>query len=120
MDILLDCVNACFDTVQACSACADACLSEKNIHLLIRCIRLNQDCADIAGVTGKMLVRLNNSDLSILRSQLLACAAACHECASECETHSQDYEYCHDTMEVCRDGEESIKTLLATQMETIP
>ncbi len=120
MDMLLDCVNACFDTVQACSACAAACLSEENIRPLVRCIRMNQDCSDIAGVTGKMLVRLNSTDWSILRSQLLACAAACHECAAECESNRRQYEYCHETMEVCRYSEESIKTLLATQLETIP
>jgi hypothetical protein len=117
-DALLLCVNTCFDSFQTCTACADACLGEEDIHSLIRCIRLNQDCADVAGTTGRILVRLTMPDWSILRSQLQACADACHECAGECEQHRQTHDYCRLTMITCRECEEAVKNLLVALLTT--
>lgn len=119
LQAMLECVNACFDCSQLCTACADACLGEENIQPLIRCIRLNQDCADICATTGRMLVRLNRPDWAVIRSQLQACTAACHECGNECEHHADMHEHCKICLEACRDAEESLKNLLITQLETI-
>ena len=46
---LEECLKACFDCAAACTACADACLHEKPdmLGMLVRCIDLDLDCADV-------------------------------------------------------------------------
>jgi len=44
---LVECIEACYDCAQSSTACADACLGEDDPKSLLRCIRLNLDCADI-------------------------------------------------------------------------
>ncbi|NLE28219.1 MAG: four-helix bundle copper-binding protein [Phycisphaerae bacterium] len=119
LQAMLDCVNACFECSQICTVCADACLGEEHIQPLIRCIRLNQDCADICATTGRMLVRLNCPDWAIIRSQLQACTAACHKCGNECELHAQMHEHCKICLEACREAEATLKDLLVTQLEAV-
>ncbi len=87
---------------QACIACADACLGEKQIQTLVRCIRLNQDCADICHATGAVLSRLSMVSKDALKYQVQACAAACSLCASECEQHAGMHEHCGICAEACR------------------
>lgn len=49
---LVDCIEACFECGQTCTACADACLAEDMVAELRTCIRLNLDCADLCVTTG--------------------------------------------------------------------
>ena len=56
-DSLTDCIERCIECAQACVACADACLAESEAMSLRRCIRLNQDCADICAASAKILTR---------------------------------------------------------------
>ncbi len=53
---VIDAVAACS---QACTACADACLSENASMLphLVKCIRDNLDCADVCDSTVRVLSR---------------------------------------------------------------
>src|SRR5688500_18830745 len=51
------CIAACFDAAAATSACADACLAERDVAALIRCIRTCLDCSDLCVATGRMLSR---------------------------------------------------------------
>jgi hypothetical protein len=46
-DLLLRCIDACFDCAAPCTSCADACLGESDVPELVRCVRLNLDCADV-------------------------------------------------------------------------
>ena len=48
---LAACIEACFACAQTCTACADACLSEEMVAELTRCIRTDQDCAEICVAT---------------------------------------------------------------------
>ena len=72
---------------QACTACADACLSEEMVAELRKCIRTNLDCADICTATGKALSRHTGYDANLTRAQVQACAQACKSCGDECEQH---------------------------------
>src|SRR5689334_22274606 len=71
--ILQACIAACFDCAQTCTACADACLGEQNPEMLTRCIRLNLDCADICGMTGRIMMRQTAFDPLLARAVLQAC-----------------------------------------------
>ena len=76
------------DCAASCTACADACLSEDDLPVLIRCIRLNLDCADACDVTGRTLARQTAADLSLISATVKACAVACRACGEECERHA--------------------------------
>lgn len=101
-DALITCIEACFDCAQSCSACADACLGEQQIDMLRRCIRLNQDCADVCVATGRMLSRQQHAEVQLVRAQLDACLLACQICGDECAKHSQHHEHCRVCAEACR------------------
>jgi hypothetical protein len=57
--------------------CADACLGEQDVQMLVCCIRLNLDCADVCATTGRLLARqvefdpaLGDSGCTSLRSSV--------------------------------------------------
>src|SRR5258708_35419641 len=56
-DVLVQCIEACFDCAQTCMSCADACLAESGEAALTRCIRLDLDCADACAATRSVLTR---------------------------------------------------------------
>ena len=82
---LVACIEDCFDCAQTCTACADACLGEPDVPMVLRCIRTCLDCADVCQTTGRLASRQTEPDLAVLRAQLAACLAACRACAAECE-----------------------------------
>lgn len=82
---LVECIEACFDCAQTCTACADACLGEGDIQMLARCIRLDLDCADMCGSTGRLLSRQTAFEPAMVGAALRACAEACRLCGEECE-----------------------------------
>lgn len=99
---------------QACTACADACLSEEMVADLRKCIRTNLDCADVCATTARVLSRHTAYDANITRSVLEACAVACRACADECESHAGMHEHCRVCAEACRACEAACAELLAT------
>ncbi len=66
-DALAECIAACFECAQTCTACADACLSESNVADLVRCIRLDLDCADVCEATRRVLSRQTAYDATLTR-----------------------------------------------------
>ena len=108
-------IVACLDCAQACTTCADACLNEVHVDRLIRCIRLNLDCADVCETTGRILSRLSdggddNSCLSLIQ----ACAAICRACGEECRRHAKMHEHCRVCGEACQACEEACGKLLSS------
>src|SRR5919112_96089 len=86
-EALVECIEACYD-------CAQACLGDRDIQMLIRYIRLDHDCADMCDATGKILARQTAFDAEIAKATLQACAQACRLCGEECEQHAQHHEHC--------------------------
>jgi hypothetical protein len=99
---------------EACTSCADACLSEDMVAGLTMCIRLDLDCADICATTARVLTRQTSFDVAIARAQLEACATACMACAAECVTHAGMHEHCRICAEACRRCERACRELLAS------
>ncbi|MBE0595729.1 MAG: four-helix bundle copper-binding protein [Desulfuromonadales bacterium] len=96
-------IRTCFECADVCLSCADACLSEEQVQSLVRCIRLNQDCADICEVTGKLFFRQTEADAATFRAQLEACIAVCRACAAECDKHADMHEHCRICAEACQE-----------------
>ena len=109
---LARCIDACVECGQACTACADACLSEEMVAELTKCIRTNLDCADLCGVTARVLSRHTGYDANITRASVEACRSACKACADECESHADMHEHCRVCAESCRRCEQACEELL--------
>jgi hypothetical protein len=106
------CIEECFHCAVTCTSCADACLGEETVYDLVRCIRLNLDCADTCEMTGHMLIRQTAAEPQVVRAALEACAEACRACGEECERHAGHHEHCRLCAEACRTCERSCRELL--------
>lgn len=105
--------DALYDCAQACTACADACLSEDKVTELITCIQLNLNCADVCVTTGRSLSRQTEHDRNLSRSLLEACAQTCRSCAEECERHADmGMDHCRVCAEACRRCEQACQTVI--------
>jgi hypothetical protein len=91
---LRSCIQACAACSQACTACADSCLSEPQLAKLIRCVRLNLDCADICTAAMNVLLRQTQPDARLLTSVLQAVVIACRVCGMECDRHAEQHDHC--------------------------
>jgi hypothetical protein len=107
-------IDALIACSQACTACADACLSEDMVAELTKCIRTNMDCADICGTTARVLSRHTGYDGNITRTLLEACIMTCKSCGDECASHAEMHEHCRICAEECRSCEQVCRELLAT------
>jgi hypothetical protein len=106
-------IDALSDCAQACTACADDCLSEEMVAELTKCIRLNLDCADVCTATLRVASRQTDYDANVTRSVLQTCATVCRSCGDECERHAQMHEHCRVCAEACRRCEQACNDLLA-------
>lgn len=112
-DVLVRCIEACYDCAQACTACADDCLGEGDVTELVKCIRLNADCADICFTTGRVVSRQTEYDANLTRAIVEACLQACRSCGDECERHGeQGMDHCRVCAEACRRCERACEGLL--------
>ncbi|MDI6911087.1 four-helix bundle copper-binding protein [Nocardioides sp.] len=109
--LLADCIAACFECAQTCTACADACLSEDGVAELTKCIRTNLDCAGMCATTGSTLSRHTGYDANLTRAFLEACATACKACGDECSQHADMHEHCRICAEACRRCEQACRDL---------
>jgi hypothetical protein len=111
---LVQCIQACFDCAQACTADADADLGEQQVQAMTHCIRLCLDCADVCQATGRVLSRQIAFNPATARAILQACALTCKVCGDECQHHAQHgIAHCQTCMEACRRCEQACNTLLA-------
>jgi len=118
LNVRVEAIRACFDCAQACTADADADLSEERVRDMDRCIRLCLDCADVCLATGKILSRQTAFDFAAL-AIVQACALTCKACGDECQHHAQQgIIHCQTCMEACRRCERAcnaISSSLASQ-----
>lgn len=114
VNALVECIRACYDCAQACTADVDADLGEQHLQEMVRCIRLCLDCADLCLTTGGILSRQIAFEPVTARAALQACALTCKVCGDECEHHAQmGMAHCQTCMEACRRCEQACDTLLA-------
>jgi hypothetical protein len=112
LGVLAACVDECGECSAVCAVCADACLAEDDVRVLVRCSRLCLDCADACVAAGRILSRQTNPDPETQRAELEACLAACRASAEECERHAQHHEHCRLCAEECRRCERACEEML--------
>ncbi len=94
------------DCVIHCNYCADACLDEDNIKMMVDCIRMDRACAEVCSTTIKLLA----SEYSDVRGMVEYCYVTCIQCAEECGQH--DMQHCQDCAKACRKCAEVCKAYL--------
>ena len=104
-------IDALNDCAQACTADADADLSEQNLSEMVKCIRLCLDCADVCTATVGVASRQAEYDANVTKPLLEACAATCKSCGDECERHAH-MQHCQVCAEACRRCEQACRELL--------
>jgi Domain of Unknown Function (DUF326) len=95
-------IDAASDCVQSCSSCASADLDEQDVAQMRKCIALCLDCADVCGLTVRMLSRVSYRDEQALGHVLRACVRACEICAEECARHAEHHRHCAICEQTCR------------------
>ena len=94
---LLAALYAC---ISACEHCATACLGEADVKMMVRCIALDRDCADICALTARLIARGSEHGQHLLRE----CAEICKLCGDECEKHAAHIDHCRACAAACRAG----------------
>lgn len=93
-----DAIEACVACLVACEMCSDACLDERDVKMMVQCIRLDRDCADACDAALRAMSR--GGPLAAVLCG--ACADACDACAAECEKHAKMADHCRLCAEACR------------------
>jgi len=112
-NVLAATIDALSDCAQACTACADDCLSEEMVAELTKCIRTCLDCDDVCTATLRVISRQTEYDANVTRAVLQACVAVCKSSGDECERHAGMHEHCRVCAEACRRCEQACNDLLA-------
>jgi Domain of Unknown Function (DUF326) len=118
--VLTATIDALSDCTQACTADADADLSERNLAELVKCVRLCLECTDICGATLGVVSRPAEYDTHVTAPLLEACVAICKSCGDECERHARMHEHCRLCAEACRRCERACRELLAAMKVQAP
>lgn len=101
-DTMSRCIEACFAFAGACTTCADACLSERQVEGLLACIRVDLDCTATCTATGSSIARAKaGASRQVLEGQLAVCIAACRACTEECSRHAAMHDHCRVCAEAC-------------------
>lgn len=98
---LMDALNNC---AAACNHCATACLDEQDVKMMVKCIKIDLDCAAICSLTATLLARGSEHGKHLLKE----CIEVCNACAEECEKHAH-MEHCKTCAEACRKCAEACK-----------
>ncbi|WP_026461439.1 four-helix bundle copper-binding protein [Adhaeribacter aquaticus] len=99
---VIQALNACAAT---CDHCYSACLQEQDVKMMVRCIQLDRDCAEICKLTASALARGSE----VARTLLQACADICKACGDECAQHTH-MGHCQECAEACRRCEEACRS----------
>lgn len=100
------CIAACSACVIACLQCLNNCLSEGDLKKMARCLKLNQDCANVSLLTMQALA----GDSEFAKEICKLCEDICNACAEECEKHSHT-DHCKKCAEACRQCAEECRKM---------
>jgi hypothetical protein len=106
------------DCAAACTICADACLAEKSVASLTRCIRVDLECADVCTLASRAVLRHDEADAALLRPIIGVCVTACQLCRDECERHAHAHDHCRLCALACREAMRACNEFLGLISDT--
>ncbi len=89
-------ISALGNCINHCNYCADACLDEDNVKMMVKCIRTDKVCAEVCSSLSQVLAT-NYTDINGLVEY---CKSVCEACAKECEGHN--HKHCQECADACR------------------
>lgn len=100
-------ITALGNCINHCNYCADACLDEDNVKMMVDCIRLDKVCAEVCSTTNQVLV----TNFKDVQGLLDYCIKICKACADECSKH--ETQHCKDCAKACMECVEACKQYAA-------
>ena len=100
LESLSNCINHC-------NWCADACLDEENVKMMVSCIRTDRACAAVCSAAADVLATKYDNVQGLMKY----CAEICEACAKECEQHKADH--CKKCAQACRECAEACRKYAA-------
>lgn len=105
--IYQECIQACLDCIKACNTCYDAYLNEEDVKMMVPCIRMDRECADIYAFAVKSM----ETNSPFIQQICQACAEICEACGNECKQHN--HEHCQTCAESCFTCAEACRKMVA-------
>lgn len=90
-------ISTLYDCIAQCNNCADACLEEQDVKMMVECIRLDRICAAVCQATA---IAVSTNSSADTKSLLKACEDICRQCHKECAKHENDH--CRECAEACK------------------
>lgn len=100
-------LNTLSECINHCNHCADACLDEENVKMMVKCIRLDRTCATVCAALADVLAT-SHKDVQGLVDY---CERICRQCGEECGRHEN--EHCQKCAEACRRCAEACRSYAA-------
>jgi len=104
------CIDACLECANECEHCATACLNEKDVAHMAKCIEIERYCADLCRMSAAFMARSSEATEHYAKELCALCAHVCEDCAKECDKHS-DMEHCKACAEACRECAKACKEM---------
>ncbi|MBO0995142.1 four-helix bundle copper-binding protein [Bacillus sp. SD088] len=101
---VLTALNEC---VLACNSCYQACLKEVDLQMMVECIRLDRECADICAYFEQAITR----GTPYVAELATLCITICKDCGNECKQHNHDH--CQKCAAACLKCAEECQALLS-------
>lgn len=90
-------IHALGNCINHCNYCADACLDEENVKMMVKCIRTDRVCAEVCAALNQVLA----TNYKNVQGLIDYCITVCNDCADECEKH--EHQHCKDCAKACRE-----------------
>ncbi|UJH89813.1 four-helix bundle copper-binding protein [Antarcticibacterium sp. 1MA-6-2] len=100
-------IHALGNCINHCNYCADACLGEENVKMMVDCIRTDRVCAEVCSTVNQVII----TNFKNVQGLLDYCIEICEACAKECEKH--EHQHCKDCAKACRECAEACRNYAA-------
>ena len=100
-------IESLHECMVACNHCYDACLKEDDVKMMVECIRLDRECADICAYFEQAIGR----GTSFISELAKVCAKICEACGNECKKHN--HEHCQKCADACFNCAETCRSLIS-------
>ena len=100
-------IKALGNCINHCNFCADACLDEDDVKIMVDCIRIDHVCAEACSALSQILA----TSYKDVQGLVDYCKKVCEKCAQECDKH--DAQHCKDCAKACRECAEACATFKA-------
>ena len=100
-------IHALGNCINHCNYCADACLDEDDVKMMVTCIRTDKVCAEVCSALNQVLA----TNYKNVDGLVKYCIEVCNDCAEECGNH--DHDHCQECAKACRQCAEACQAYLA-------